>query len=394
MIQTVLNLGVKGADLVINQLQKIQENKEKFARPATVTIDQTGQPTQPNRPSPNKETPKEAKQSTVFKGILDAVKSSKDILNKTFGKKPKEPEAKKDEESKPKETKEEGEKKKSSESLQELGQSAKGAVQALASLSAGNALKGAIGLANAIPFVGTGIALAGQSIISAAEAFRANVENASRINFDTAEAGSRISNIIQGSGGGNFTGRVDLDVNSQRALAEALGEKYGVVQKPLQEAIKELYRSDNGRAVDVNQAQALAQGQFSALGTDKGFFLQKIGDQLQGLPPSMRQAMTASLLENVKKEEQFKETSTGARSAVTQFDTEQRDRARDIATAPSAVENALAITRTLNTIDATLNGGFNSMINTLNALSTAIRTQSVRPLLNITNENSSRIGRP
>jgi hypothetical protein len=390
MIESVLNLGVKGADLVISQLEKIAQEKEKFARPANVAVNPTQNSalTSPSAQRPGQQSG-DSKALKVLKNILDTSKKQKETLSQGLESRQKPVEPKKDQPqpAQPQTKKDDDEKKKTSDSMKELGKNAKGAVQGLATLSAGNALRGAVSLMNAIPFVGEGIAAAGNGIITAAESFRANVENAARINFDTAESRSRIGNLVQGSGGGNFTGRVDLDVNSQRALAETMGERFGVVQRPLQDAIRELYRSRDGRAVDVNQAQSLATGNFAALGTDKGFFLQKIADQLQGLPPSMRQAMQASLLQNVKKEEQFTETSTGARQAVTSFDNEQRERARDIATAPGAVQNALAITNTLNRIDATLNGGFNSMIN---ALERSIRERSLSPIAGA----ASGIGRP
>jgi hypothetical protein len=389
MIEEVLSLGVKGDDLVLSQLQKIQEQKEKFSRPSEVSVTAaTGNTAQTPGPG-QKQAPQETKAQGVFKNNLDAVKGQKEALNKGFEKSQKKEAPEKETPTKPtKEKEDQEEKKKSSDSFKELAQGAITAAKSLSTLSAGSALRGAASLANLIPFYGDQIAAVGQGIITAAESFRANVESAARINLDTAESRSRIGNLVQGSGGGNFTGRVDLDLNSQRALAETLGAKFGTVQRPLQDAIQELFRDRDGRGVDVTQATQLAQGNFNALGTDKGFFLQKIADQLGSLPPSFRQSIQADLLSNISKSEQDTEDPglRGARSTVTRFDNEQRTRASQIAT-PLATDQALEITNTLNRIDVSLNGGFSRMIA---ALERSIRERSITPLTNA----ATTIGRP
>jgi hypothetical protein len=350
MITSVLNLGIKGSELVLAKLQKIQKAKEKFIKPGKTTV--------------------------TLKAQSDKQKQDQTTQQQQQATTQQQADQKKEDDSK----------KKESDAYKDVANSAKGAAAGLATLSAGSALKGVTGLLAAIPVVGVGVSKAAEGIITAAESFRSNVENATKINFDTVQSQSRIGGLIQGSKGGNFTDRVDLDINSQRALAESLGEKFGIVQKPMQDAIKELFKSKDGKSVDAQQAAQLAQGQFSALGTDKGFFLQKIQDQLNGLPPSLKQAMTSSLLKNVGKEEQMTETSTGARQAVTDFDNEQRARAADIAT-PDAIKNALEITGMLNKIDGTLNGGFSKMITTLEKV---VKTGSITPLLDL----GDSIGKP
>lgn len=353
MIKQVLSLGIKGSELVLAQLNKIKKEKDKFAKPAKVTLSAKADTTQQKQQQTQQDT-----QTTSTQEKQDQ---------------------KKDDDSK----------KKESDAYKDVAQSAKGAAAGLATLSAGSALKGITGLFAAIPVVGMGISKAAEGIITAAENFRANVENAAKINFDTVQSKSRIGGLIQGSQGENFTGRVDLDQNSQRQLAESLGEKFGIVQKPLQDAIKELYKNQGNKAVDAQQAAQLAQGQFSALGTDEGYFLQKISNSIGDLPPTMKQALTASLLKNVGKDEQMTETSTAARQAVTDFDNEQRERARGIAT-PGAIKNALEITSVLNGIDTTLNAGFSGTINAIKALGQAATTGDVQPILDLPDT----IGRP
>ena len=372
MIEEVLSLGVKGADLVLSQLEKIQEEKEKFARPSNVSINAAQNSAFPPAPGQKSEQ-KDTKGQSVLKSILDAVKAQKDALVKGIEGKGKTKQA--SDQPKPQNqptTPEEKKKEEKNETLEKLGQSAKGAAQGLATLSSGNAIRGVAQLLRAIPYVGDSLAEGTTMAVTALESFRANVENASKISLDTAESKSRIGNLVQGSRGENFTGRVDLDLNAQRALAESLGDRFGIVQKPLQDAIKELYKDQNGKKVDVNQASQLAQGNFAALGTDKGFFLQKIADQLQSLPPTMRQAMEASLLKNVTKAEQMTETSADERGTVTRFDKAQRDRAKDImgessvgsdGVKRSAADNALQIATAMNQLDGSLNRNFNSLLN-------------------------------
>jgi hypothetical protein len=392
MIESVLNLGIKGADLVISQLEKIQENKEKFSRPSSLSV--TGPQNQGfGSQSGQKQNTQETKGNSILKSILDAIKKQKEVLaqgveSRTKTKQPDEKKEKPGEENKNKKETDEKDDKKTSESVKQL----QGAVQGLATLSSGNAIRGVAGLAGAIPVIGDGIVAGSDAIVTALEAFRANVESAAKINYDTQEARSKISNFIEGSKGGNFTGRNDLDLNTQKALAQNLAEKFGTVTKPLQDAIRELYKGKDGKNVDINQAASLASGNFTALGNDKGFFLQKISDQLQGLPPSMRQAMQTSLLQNVGKDEQSFETSTAARSANTRFDNEARTRAAgimDSSDGKSPVENAIQITNTLNKLDSSLNKNFDKLLTGLGDLFKKI------PGINIQESPSqTRIGRP
>ncbi len=109
------------------------------------------------------------------------------------------------------------------------------------------------------------------------------------------------------------------------------------------------------------------------------------------LPPTLRQRIQAGILSTVKKEEQDVENARDERQAVTTFQNQDRNRAREIAT-PTAIAQATQINDLLNTIDGTLNSGFSSMITALNRLGTAIQTRSLTPLIDAGRQGT--IGRP
>ena len=86
-------------------------------------------------------------------------------------------------------------------------------------------------------------------------------------------------------------------------LSAMLLPTVGKVGKELNKELEKLYGGASGRTVQRQQANALAQGDFSVLGTTKGWLLNKISQGLGDVPPEVAQKFRASLLSQVDKKE-------------------------------------------------------------------------------------------
>ena len=327
-VKEVLQLGVKGSDMILKALKDINDKKDKFKKPSLLSLGIKGN---------LKEIDKKIRE--LFKKPVEFP------LNPKPGEE-KEPEKK------------EG---------KGIGKYTKDVTSGLATLSAGSALRGVASLMGAIPMIGDGLVHGANSMIDATQAFKQNITNAAHIYADTQATVSRSRNIIEGGGENahDFVGRVDIDMSTRRALVEELGAKYGIVQKPLQDSIKKLFTTTEGKPADVGQAAAIAGGNFAALGTDTGFFMQKLSDQLQGLPPTIKQSMMAPFIEQASKEKRFEQFDFAAKQNVTTLDNLERETAEkkmQTTNGYSPIKQVEEITAGLNLIDETLNKGFSNLI--------------------------------
>jgi len=323
MIKEVLGLGISGAQLVVSTLKKINKEKEQFKKRATMAL------------------------SSEERGRLEAIRQERTNIRER------------------KELESGGEEKKTT--VQDHVDNVLKVGQGLATLQAGAATKALVeGIAGAVsiaqpelaPF-SNAVAQSAGMIIDSAQNFVTQVRNASAIFADTQETKSRAFNL---TGNSEFirNQRVDLDMNSQRALVEGLGSKYGVVQEHLRRSIEGVFAGNT----DIHQATSLAQGNFNALGDDKGFFMQKIADSFSGLPPSIRQELTASMLDMIPKESLMKE-NVGAqeeRANVTGFDNLDRIRAAGMAANAPMAQN----------IQSVINRGDDALVNGMGELASGI----------------------
>lgn len=82
---------------------------------------------------------------------------------------------------------------------------------------------------------------------------------------------------------------------------------YGKPTKELSAVLKDLFHTrSNGDVVNHEQAAEIARGNFSAMGNDKGFFLDQIMSSAGGLPPSLKQKMFTGLFKNINQEDSDK----------------------------------------------------------------------------------------
>lgn len=93
--------------------------------------------------------------------------------------------------------------------------------------------------------------------------------------------------------GGEGIGQGGMSRAQHSELIMTIAGSFGKIQKPLQETVNKLVESKNTDALS-----RVAGGNWASTGTDKGWFLQQIANETQGLPPSIAQAIQNSLLKS------------------------------------------------------------------------------------------------
>lgn len=147
--------------------------------------------------------------------------------------------------------------------------------------SAGKAVEGLADLMNA------GVGMAAGAVNSAKQSAAATYGLSQR-NVTTAYYGGQ--GIKQTSGHNPIMSREE-----HAQLVMEVAGAYGQIQKPLQNVLNKLVETKDTAALG-----RVAAGNWASTGTDKGWMLQQITNQTAGLPPSIAQAIQASLLKNNK----------------------------------------------------------------------------------------------
>lgn len=93
--------------------------------------------------------------------------------------------------------------------------------------------------------------------------------------------------------GGGGIGQGGMSRAQHSELVMTIAGSFGRIQKPLQETVNELVKSKNTEAL-----ARVASGNWASTGEDRGWFLQQIANETQGLPPSIAQAIQNSLLKS------------------------------------------------------------------------------------------------
>lgn len=114
-----------------------------------------------------------------------------------------------------------------------------------------------------------------------------------------------------------------LSLSEKANLIESVFGRFGKMQQPLADSINRLFAGVNNR-IDPKQFTQVAAGNFTALGTDKGFFFQKISDAFSGLPPSVAQKAQSQLLNRLAPEDFAKDRAENERRNAAFFDTAER----------------------------------------------------------------------
>lgn len=93
--------------------------------------------------------------------------------------------------------------------------------------------------------------------------------------------------------GANVTQTSPLSRNERAILIDVISGSMGRIQQPLADAINSLIGTKDTRAL-----ARVAAGDWESTGTDRGWMLGQISSSFQGLPPSIRQRLQATLLQN------------------------------------------------------------------------------------------------
>jgi hypothetical protein len=123
---------------------------------------------------------------------------------------------------------------------------------------------------------------------SAAEQYGLTTRNATTANY----GGNLIQQYDAGKKGGSV-GVARMSNPEKAQLVSVISGSFGKIQEPLAKELNKL----SGKK-DTGALSRVGAGDWQSMGTDKGWFLQQIANQFQGLPPSVAQKFQAELLKN------------------------------------------------------------------------------------------------
>lgn len=357
MISEVLSVGTKGADLMVKQLQKIQKEKKLAMSPAQMRV--------------------------AMGKRVDAAPSGRDLAENPRATGPAEnrqPQGPEESESK----KRDKDEKSAAETGRAIARGANTIFQGAASLSTSGLISSIGEAMGNTPLVGALFGVAA-TLGNAAITFKDKIKQAAQEFADTADAANTVSNYTGQNYESNLANpsasflrrvRGDINTSEQRSITEALGSQFGRMGKDFQSAVEALYRGKNGEMYDVKQTSALAQGNFESLGTDQGFFMQKLANGITSLPPSARQALMPQLWQMVPEQDRFRQNDVGLRETNTGFD--DQNRAQNVAMLNAGygmetnLKNAATIQGIQNSIDTGLAAAASGLIKGLQKIQQSI----------------------
>lgn len=353
----ILKLGIKGADIIVSTLKKIQDAKTKFSKPAT---------------------------TRVSLGKSDSAPSGADLAQNRAATAPAEPPEKTESASDKKRAKEEST---AAERWQKAGQAANTIFQGAASLST-SGLVSSIGQAlGNTPIVGALFGVAA-TLANSALTFKDKIKAASQDWADTADAQSTAAfwsggdaQFLRG-GDASRKGRSDVSVAEQRGIMENLGPQFGRFTAEFRDALHTLYNNGKMQNYDVRQTTALASGNFESLGTDQGFFMQKLADSVRSLPPSARQAIMPQLWSQIPEGDRQTQSADLTRTRTDNVNFNDQDRLQSYSMLSAGngrvanVNYATEIQNIQNSIDTGLASAASALIQGFRDMRDAIKIMS------------------
>jgi len=327
-VREIIQLGEKGGDLILKTFQRINTQKEKFIKPATTKIGT--KISAPGVPGQEKETTKQQTELSQKAGKaaneLNALANSAASLNP----------------------------------------------QALISGAIDSVTRVTEHLSQAVPYIGQALSATADMAANSLSA----IKNAQLSAMDTLQKQGRNEYF----GGGTFKGNQNYSLSEQSNMIEAISAKFGKFgqNKDLVNAINNLYKNNP----DIQQATAVASGNYAALGTDKGYFMQQIMDSMGNLPPSMMQSIQAQLLPmaeqelNKDKAQKYRSQNAIVETAAqkTQIQTADMFNANTVKMNDAFNQMTIDLTKTgsqLINVFAKITDAANGSINTLNNISNA-----------------------
>lgn len=162
--------------------------------------------------------------------------------------------------------------------------------------------------------------------------------------------------------------RNDVTARETAEVVSRIGGTMGRFSSEFMTALKKLVGTNEQR-FDLMQSSALAQGNFNALGTDQGFFLQKISDGFSNLPPSIKQKLMPQLFDMVNPDDRSRQLDQGSRATRASFENTAIDAAGQQVTA-ERVNTALQQRVNTGRGDAALVQASGEITSTMQALMT------------------------
>lgn len=150
------------------------------------------------------------------------------------------------------------------------------------------------------------------------------------------------------------------------AIGQSLFPMFGKIGPDFARQLDRLFAVKNGQTINREQANAVAGGNFGALGSDKGFFLNQIMSGLGNAPPSLRQKAVSQIQGSLADSDFIKESKFGTglrQSAVTLESEELRHQ-----TAIASTTNAASLQKT----NEQLNGLSETMVQKAEVFSGAL----------------------
>jgi hypothetical protein len=355
-VESVINLGIKGSDFVASTIEGINKQRENLSKKSNVEINPNIKKANTGLPLAEKiKQRREERKTEKAEGVNLKTKKERDKGTEKEGAKvlrveklyaasligsagnEKDKDKEKDKKDKP-EKSESDYAKNLKEGLKASGGQIANSVLSMDGIGA---VKGVIGaLTAAIPFV-DGVGKAANFAIDAIVSFKEKVkqqvaivadamakENTVRNSFsrEMQAAGKSFNDLIgydEKDAKGNVTrkGRSDIGKAEQAGIASAISGSMGKVTNEFAQEVGKLFVSEDGKKkYDVAQSTELAKGNFGALGTDKGFFMQQISNGFGAMPPSMKQKLTSQMYGMITPEERDEQTDYGIKSTKTGFD--------------------------------------------------------------------------
>lgn len=353
-ISEIINLGVKGADLVVSQLKKIQEQKENLSGSTTVNLSAGVQG----------KLEKMGSKPGDYTNLQERLKNREDrlITRKEALQKKEEKTATKQGQNADKEAAGGAE-----EAIPEVAMAK--AVQAkfdsigntLAGIGQGAATLSGAELGKSIASaIGGPLGAIGNLFIGGAMNLASNIQQANSLVADTAAAqaaASRFGRGVEAGSGHEFLyhgTRSDVSREEQRGILQNLGAQYGRMTEQFSRFADSFYGT-NEKKFNIEQTTQMLGGNTASLGTDQGFFTQKILDGLKDLPPTIRQALTEQVLKTIPESDRAMQTDAAARTAVTAQNEESRRNAQNLANNPEAQEAARTVQQAQNRASERLN---------------------------------------
>jgi len=296
----LVTMGVKGQDVVLATMDKIQKKKNAVKKPFKVQMQSqmTGARQEKKLPEERRgfDFPRKAKDAS---NDLEKFRKSTEKGTSAQNKENKETE------------KAVGLAKKTGKNAKQGAANAAGAASSLNPVSFLKTMASLPGEAlSAIPFIGgIGKALSGavgMATEAASGALNSAKENASKYyglsqrNASSAYYGGDINfskkqNGLSSQAGSYQSVSGNYAPKERAELIASVSGVFGKIQKPLASTLSKMIQ---GNQYDVGALSRVSSGDWRSTGTDKGFFLQKLADSFGDLPPTIAQKFQSRLLEN------------------------------------------------------------------------------------------------